>query len=153
MEKTKRIHNWLMNAGYLPDLNKTDLAVRLIQEELDELAKAIEDRDQEEQIDAIADLMVVVQNASFFLNFSPEQISTAFDKVMTANESKFCKTLTEAYKTQAFYDKKGIDTKIVYVKERSITTHYVVKRRSDDKILKSINWQKPQHFNQKQITQ
>lgn len=59
-----------------------------------------------------------------------------FDRVHESNMTKFCKTEAEAIITCSKYELKGIHSYFDRVKD-----FYVVKRSSDGKILKSVNYQ------------
>ena len=70
------------------------------------------------------------------LNFS---ILDAWDIVHKSNMSKLCTTQDEVESTQRKYKGEGIETEAVPV-EDGLTA---VKRKSDGKVLKNINWQEP----------
>lgn len=64
-----------------------------------------------------------------------EQFQQALNRVHDSNMSKFCKTLSEAEETVSAYKKRGIDTSY-----KLVNGLYVITRRKDGKILKSINY-------------
>lgn len=67
-------------------------------------------------------------------------INEVFMEVHSSNMSKFCTTLKDIKKSVEEYDKKeGAD--FVYYKK--IGDYYVLLRKSDDKVLKGINYFKP----------
>lgn len=63
-----------------------------------------------------------------------ENFKTLFDEVQRSNMSKTCKTMDEAVATQKYY----LDTKDTesYVEEKE--GEYLVYRKSDKKVLKSV---------------
>ena len=66
-------------------------------------------------------------------NFTLDNFKTALERVHLSNMSKFCSTEQEAIETIISYERKGIDT---YCKQNG--DKWVVYRKSDNKILKSI---------------
>ncbi|RMD76771.1 hypothetical protein D6810_03045 [Candidatus Dojkabacteria bacterium] len=70
------------------------------------------------------------------------QYEEYFEKVLNSNYSKFCSTLDEAVQSIRFYkDTKGVDAEY-----RKVGGYFVIYRKSDGKILKSINWREPGVF-------
>lgn len=63
---------------------------------------------------------------------------SAVDEVFKSNMSKACVTEEEAQQTVAKYKAEGVDT---YVKKYN--DYFVVKRKNDGKVLKSINFKEP----------
>lgn len=72
---------------------------------------------------------------AYLFDFSLETFKEALNRVHDSNMSKFCKTLYEADLTLNKYHIQNIDAYHVFVNGL-----YVVKRRDDNKILKSINY-------------
>jgi hypothetical protein len=159
-----RVYEWLSRAKplsnqepHLPDNKTFKLILSLILEELIELAQSGGDdilkefqqmlldrgssnlsanRSLIDYIDAITDLKVVIANGDYYAGLT-KCADEAFNLVMDSNDTKFCYTLEDAkksvekYKGSAFY---SIDD----------TGVYIIKRLSDDKILKGINYKEPQ---------
>jgi NTP pyrophosphatase (non-canonical NTP hydrolase) len=111
----------------------------LIKEELSELEEAVRAKDLVETIDALADLIYVVQGMGSSLGLD---VDRAFDIVHRSNMSKVCKTEDEARETVAFYeankDVLGYDSP-AYRKSPD-GKHYVVDNQSTMKVLKSIHY-------------
>lgn len=63
---------------------------------------------------------------------------SAITEVFNSNMSKACTTKEEAQQTVEKYKSEGVDT---YVKKYN--TYFVVKRKGDGKVLKSINFKEP----------
>lgn len=111
----------------------------LIDEEVKELHEAVEAKDIIETVDALADIIYVVQGmaSSFGLD-----LDRAFDIVHKSNMSKLCKTEQEAKDTVAYYqmnsEKLGYDSPDYRLSADG--KYYVVYNKSTEKVLKSINY-------------
>ena len=68
-----------------PDFNTRELRLDLIQEELDELAQAMEDRDMVQIADALTDLLYVVYGAGHSFGIDLDE---CFQEVHSSNMSK-----------------------------------------------------------------
>ena len=68
-----------------PDFNTRELRLDLIQEELDELAQAMEDRDMVQIADALTDLLYVVYGAGHAFGIDLDE---CFQEVHSSNMSK-----------------------------------------------------------------
>jgi len=142
------IYKWLETAGVpiLGSQQQHDLCVGLIEEELDELRTAYHKKDHEETKDAIVDLLWVVLNYAYMFDISTEELQEKVDRVSYSNWSKFCVTEAEALKSVELYAKGEHPTKpgakidAYYQKSGD---YWIVKRTSDNKILKSLEFQEP----------
>ena len=139
LEQVKEFHV-LFNAPVLdlpqiPAKERCDLRISLISEELDELKEAIKNNDLVETLDALCDIMYVLNGT--ILEFGFQNIfDTAFNEVQRSNISKVCNSELEAQETIEHYKlKDGTDA---YYKENN--GKWLVYRKEDDKILKSINY-------------
>lgn len=110
----------------------------LIKEELKEYAVSAESKDLETIPDDLGDIQFVLDGKFVKHGFWPykEQITNA---VYVSNMSKLCKTQQEVAETQEFYAKQGVNT---YVEESPLGG-WVIKRESDGKFLKNVNWKLP----------
>lgn len=117
----------------IPSADRCALRVSLLQEELNELQEAIENNDLVEVADALCDIQYVLSGAILEFGLG-ENFKTLFDEVQRSNMSKTCKTMDEAVATQKYY----LDTKDTesYVEEKE--GEYLVYRKSDKKVLKSV---------------
>lgn len=140
--------------GEIPSVEKRKLRLKLIFEELSELAEAYglestfnhicinhldfsketidtEIFNPEEALDATCDLLVVTYGA-VCINGHSTIIDEAFDETMKSNMSKSCNTLDEAQYTVAQYHKEGRNTyyKLIY-------GLYVIYDSNTHKILKN----------------
>ena len=134
----------------IPDDKKlTDFVVSFIREETKELEEAIRDRDIVEILDAICDLMyVAVGNATMVFGLK-DKLIPAYAEVQASNMSKSCASEEEA---KATVEERSKEHGECYY--RQVGDRYVVYRKSDDKVMKSINYFAPnllQFFTDKEI--
>jgi predicted HAD superfamily Cof-like phosphohydrolase len=108
--------------------------VRLIQEEAQELEDAILTEDLVEIGDALADLQYVLDGAIHTFGFE-KVFPEMFEEVQRSNMSKACMSELEAEETIEKYKKGNIE---VYSFPHN--GKWLIKRKSDDKVLKSINY-------------
>ncbi len=119
----------------IPAEKRCNLRIALLAEELEELKKAIEDKDIVEIADALCDLQYVLSGAVLEFGLG-EKFKALFDEVQRSNMSKTCNTLEEAEATQKHYkETRGFESFI----EKS-GDHYLVYRKEDHKTLKSVNY-------------
>jgi len=122
----------ILNTPQIPDEKRCKLRVSLIQEELDELAEAISDKDIVGIADALADIQYVLSGA--VLEFGLQgAFDDLFSEVQRSNMSKACSTEAEAQQTVAHFDAK--DQAAFYEFKDG---KYLVYRKEDNKTLKSI---------------
>jgi hypothetical protein len=123
----------------IPDDKKlTNFVVDFIKEETEELAHAIEEKDIVEVLDAICDLLyVAVGNATMVFGLK-NKILPAYKEVQASNMSKSCATIEEAMDTMELREKEHGDCYF-----RKVGKRYVVYRKRDDKVMKSINYFAP----------
>ena len=151
MTGIEKIKHWRETFGLpnrkiaqVADLDEADLAYRLIAEEADELRCALYPEGNEfeykpnlaEIADAIGDLYFVVTQAAMIHGLDPEML---IDRVYTSNMSKLCNNLTEAEASVNVYLLKGIETYYTQLPDGK----YIIKRSSDNKVLKGINFFEP----------
>ena len=131
------------------DKKLTDFVVNFIREETDELAEAIENKDIVEVLDAICDLLyVAVGNATMVFGLK-NKLWDAYQEVQASNMSKSCATLQEAEETIALRSEQHGECYF-----RKVGSRYVVYRKADDKVMKSINYFAPnleQFFTEEEI--
>lgn len=138
----------------IPSKKEINLAIDLIDEEYGELRNAIESgypenyKDQtpeniikdnisiNEVADAIGDLYYVVTQMANIFGLNPDEL---ISKVYESNMSKLCKSQIEADKSIQAYKDKDIEAYYVKLSENL----YIIKRLSDNKVLKSINFFEP----------
>lgn len=121
----------------IPSPERCALRINLLEEELAELKEAIENKDLTEVADAFADLQYVLSGAILEFGLA-DRFREIFDEVQRSNMSKVCKTIEEAEATVVHYrDQKSMEGEIV---EKD--GQYLVYRKSDRKVLKSIAYAK-----------
>lgn len=138
----KNILEWLKIAGVKQEgsTEQFQLWVNLMDEELEETMHAFYDNDKAEQVDGLADLIWVTCNWAHMNNLP---LLETLEKVEKSNYSKFDKTeedaqaTIEAYQTGTHWDKP--DVKINCYADK-VGDLYVIKRSSDNKILKSLKY-------------
>jgi SpoVK/Ycf46/Vps4 family AAA+-type ATPase len=116
--------------------DRLDFRLNLIQEEFDELIEESAIRNTKGERDAVGDLLYVIIGYAHERGFG-SKIQNDFMKIHESNMSKFCKTEEEAIETVENYTKNSVET---YYKKNPNTNLYVVYRKSDNKVLKSINY-------------
>ncbi len=122
----------------IPSKERIGLRISLLEEELKELKKAIEEDDLVEVADAFADLQYVLSGAILEFGMGAK-FKDLFDEVQRSNMSKPCKTMEEARQTQEYYkNNRGMES---YIEERD--GEYLVYRIDDGKVLKSVNYSAP----------
>lgn len=93
--------------------------------------------DHIEELDALCDLQVVL-DGKILTSGHWKHFGAAFTEVHRSNMSKACATSDKASMTTYNYSNKGVLT----YKEK-VGEYYVVKRSSDDKVLKGIDFEEP----------
>jgi len=124
-----------------PTINKADadFVVNFIQEELDELKEAIENKDIVEVFDAILDIAYVGLGNGAMVFGLKDKIEAGYAEVQASNLSKICSTEEEAMLTVAVRSKEQ-HTDCHY---EEVNGKFVVYRSSDNKVMKSINYFRP----------
>ncbi len=125
----------ILDEPQIPGPERCALRVSLLQEELNELKQAIEDKDLTEVADALADLQYVLSGAVLEFGLG-SRFKALFDEVQRSNMSKACHTMEEAENTRAYYKKeRGVDS---FIRQKG--DQYLVFRAGDSKVLKSVNY-------------
>merc|ERR1712188_295138 len=124
------------------DPKTVDLRLKLIKEEVKELADAMKEKDMVETIDALGDILYVVYGAGGAFGIDLDQ---AFDLIHKSNMTKLCKTEEEAKETVQWYkDNYTPDGKYPYdTPEYRLSPdgkYFVPFNASTGKILKSVNY-------------
>lgn len=121
------------------DPKQVEFCLKLIREEVKELEEAVKQKDYIEMVDALADIIYVVQGMGARVGIDMDK---AFNLVHENNMSKLCKTEEEATASVTYYEqnkeKLGYDSPAY--RRAPDNVHWVVYNKSTKKILKSINW-------------
>ncbi|RIV23637.1 hypothetical protein DYU11_11690 [Fibrisoma montanum] len=121
----------------IPDQATVDFRVKFIREELDELVKAVEAGDLVELADALGDIQYVLDG--FFLNAGlHEKKDAILTEIHRSNMSKACHSIEHAVETMNALGRDGYEC---YYQQ--IGGKYIVKRRSDGKVMKALGYCKP----------
>jgi hypothetical protein len=120
-----------------------NLRVKLIDEEFNELKKALQDKNMCEVIDALSDILYVVYGAGHAFGINLDE---SFNIVHESNMTKSCDTEEEAKASVEVYKTKpGFEN--VEVSYRKVTQgdyeYYVLYNVNDGKILKSAFMKQP----------
>ena len=125
----------VLETPQIPSEQRCELRVSLLQEELDELAQSIKDKDLVEIADALCDIQYVLSGAVLEFGLGDKFVEL-FNEVQRSNMSKACNTQQEAIMTLNHYKKK--DGTEGYYKQ--VGDKWVTYRNVDDKVLKSISY-------------
>ena len=125
----------VLDSPAIPDKNRCALRVNLLQEELDELKAAIEEKDITAVADALADLQYVLSGAILEFGLA-EKFKDLFEEVQRSNMSKVCADYETAQETIAYYHTK--DGTKGYIHDSG--EGFLVYRESDRKVLKSVKY-------------
>lgn len=125
----------VLDSPMIPSKERCKLRINLLMEELEELQEAIEDNDLVEVADAFCDIQYVLSGAILEFGLG-EKFAELFAEVQRSNMSKVCETREVAEATLEYY-KNEKDTE-GYIVERD--AEFLVYRKSDNKVLKSINY-------------
>ena len=124
-----------------PTINKKDaeFVINFIQEDLDELREAVEQENIQEILDAILDITYVGLGNGALVFGLKDKIWEAYQEVQASNLSKICTTLGEAEETVKVRSEEQGEP----CHYEEVGSNYVVYRTSDKKVMKSINYFRP----------
>ena len=124
-----------------PTIDKKDaeFVINFIQEELDELREAVEQENIQEILDAILDITYVGLGNGAMVFGLKDKIWEAYQEVQASNLSKICTTLEEAEETVKVRSEQQGEP----CHYEEVGSNYVVYRTSDKKLMKSINYFRP----------
>lgn len=123
------------NSGIMPSDERCKLRIALISEELKELESSILDKNIIEIADALCDLQYVLAGAILEFGLG-NKFNDLFNEVHRSNMSKAAGSKADAEATVQFF--KTSQNTDAYFEE--VAGRYLVYRKSDNKILKSINY-------------
>ena len=136
--------NSLMNKpnNYVPTIpakSEWDFVYNFVLEELEEYKQACEKQDIVEVLDALCDIAYVSIGNGAMLHGLKDKIWPAYMEVQASNLSKACSTQEEAQKTVETRSKEQGET----CHYEQVASKYIVYRSRDRKVMKSINYFKP----------
>lgn len=144
----KDVYSWL-NVGGVPQVGtpqQFNLWKELMLEEIQEMEDAFNNNDLEEIKDAYVDLLWVNTNLPYMLSIPVEELEQKIQDVSKSNWSKFCDNEEDAIISVNLYRAGGHPTKIgqqIEAYYEKVGDWYIIKRTSDDKILKSHKFREP----------
>lgn len=138
----KLFNHPILEEPKFPDKKRYNLRVNLIEEETKELIEAISQGNLVEVADALVDLQYVVAGAMLEFGFG-EISQELFDEVHRSNLSKACTSRQEAEETihqEVFLQDTEVEDYEIEEIDSRIGQLFLVKRRSDGKLIKSKNY-------------
>jgi len=134
----------------IPEKKETDFVYDFCIEEITEYQEACQNGDIVEILDAICDIAYVTLGNATMLHGLKDKIWPAYKEVQASNMSKSCKTEEEAAQTVTQRAKEqGEECHF-----EKVGDYYVVYRTRDRKVMKSINYFRPnlkQFFTKKEL--
>ena len=124
----------------IPEKKEWQFVYDFVLEELEEYRQACENGDIVEVLDAICDLAYVAVGNSTMLHGLKDKIWPAYQEVQASNMSKSCSTEEEAIHT-VFQRSKEQGEACHF--EKIAEGRYIVYRTRDKKVMKSINYFRP----------
>jgi predicted HAD superfamily Cof-like phosphohydrolase len=134
------------------DPKDADFVINFIQEELDELKVAVKEKNIIEIFDALLDITYVGLGNGALVFGLKDKMLEGYAEVQASNMSKICNTVAEAEETVKLRSEQQGEP--CHYKESN--GKYVVYRTSDNKVMKSINYFRPnlsQFFTESEIAQ
>ena len=124
----------------IPEKKEWQFVYDFIQEELEEYREACENGDIVEVLDALCDIAYVSLGNGTMLHGLKSKIWPAYQEVQGSNMSKACKTEEEAIQTVSQRSKEQGEACHF---EKVAEGRYIVYRTRDKKVMKSINYYRP----------
>ena len=123
----------------IPDKKEWQFVIDFVQEELDEYEQACKNGDIVEILDALCDIAYVSLGNGVMLHGLKDKIWPAYQEVQASNMSKSCSTEEEAMETVTIRSKEQAEP----CHFEQVGDRYVVYRSRDKKVMKSINYFRP----------
>ena len=124
-----------------PTINPKDaqFVIDFIQEELDELKVAVKEKNIVEIFDALLDITYVGLGNGALVFGLKDKMLDGYAEVQASNMSKICNTIEEAKETVEIRSKEQGEP----CHYEELNGQYVVYRSSDNKVMKSTNYFRP----------
>ena len=123
----------------IPEKKEWQFVYDFILEELEEYRQACENGDIVEVLDALCDIAYVSLGNGTMLHGLKNKIWPAYQEVQGSNMSKSCSTEEEALDTVSLRTKEQAES----CHHEKVGDRYVVYRTRDRKVMKSINYYRP----------
>ena len=127
-------------APTIPEKKEWQFVYDFILEELEEYREACERGDIVEVLDALCDIAYVSIGNGVMLHGLKDKIWAAYKEVQASNMSKACSTEEEAIQTVS---KRSEEQGEACYFEKVAEGRYIVYRKRDKKVMKSINYFRP----------
>lgn len=111
----------------------------LIQEELNELIKALYDKDKKEVADAYGDIIWLTIR-SMMENGMHDKLEQIIEAVYNSNMTKSVTTIDDINASVEAYNNKGVN---VFVEYQTNSDCVIIRRAIDNKVLKGCNFKEP----------
>jgi len=134
----------------IPEKKEWQFVYDFILEELEEYRQACENGDIVEVLDALCDITYVSLGNGTMLHGLKDKIWPAYQEVQGSNMSKSCSTEEEALETVALRFKEQAEP----CHHEKVGDRYVVYRTRDRKVMKAINYYRPnlkQYFTEQEL--
>ena len=134
----------------IPEKKEWQFVYDFVLEELEEYRQACENGDIVEVLDALCDIAYVSLGNGTMLHGLKDKIWPAYQEVQGSNMSKSCSTEEEALETVTLRSKEQAEP----CHHEKVGDRYVVYRTRDRKVMKSINYYRPnlkQFFTQSEL--
>ncbi len=131
----RTFHLPVLDSPEIPDEDRCNLRINLLQEELDELQDAINEKDITAVADALCDLQYVLSGAILEFGLA-DKFKALFEEVQRSNMSKVCMDYITAEETLDYYMVK--DGTKGFIRESH--SGFLVYRETDKKVLKSVKY-------------
>lgn len=136
---TEKVIGWMRKMQVQPSQETMQLYKQLIVEEFNEFISAYDDNNFVETVDGAGDLLWVTIG---FLAACKQNPNEVMDVIAKSNNSKFTIHKDIASLSVEAYTKKGVESYYQEFEDQ-YGKYYLVKRTSDDKILKPITFTPP----------
>ena len=123
----------------IPEKKEWQFVYDFVLEELEEYRQACENGDIVEVLDALCDIAYVSLGNGVMLHGLKDKIWPAYQEVQASNMSKSCSTKKEAMETVTIRSQEQAEP----CHFEKVGNRYVVYRTRDRKVMKSINYFKP----------
>ena len=123
----------------IPEKKEWEFVYDFVLEELEEYRQACENGDIVEVLDALCDIAYVSLGNGTMLHGLKDKIWPAYQEVQGSNMSKSCSTKEEAMETVTIRSKEQAEP----CHFEQIEDRFVVYRTRDRKVMKSINYYRP----------
>ena len=137
--------NTIPDKPTMPTAEKVNFRIAFMQEELNELKEAFEKGDLVEYADALGDLQYVLDGAFIDAGLHTKK-AEIMEEIHRSNMSKVCNSIDESIRTLDSLPECNIKTPIGYwagYHSKLVGKYWIVIRVSDNKVMKSINYSKP----------